>query len=63
MEQIGLWNWENEYYNLALNGYSWDVKIEIGNYSIESQGLTNVPESSMEFLKALKELTGQNCKF
>jgi hypothetical protein len=58
IEKTSLWHWKEHYDNLnILDGYSWSVKIEIGNYSIESYGSNDAPKDFKEFLNALENLT------
>jgi hypothetical protein len=68
MEEIGLWDWEEDYEKCCMvDGYSWTIKITKGPKSIDSSGMNVSPtyiigdqtKSSLEdLLDALEDLTG-----
>ena len=77
MDQISIWNWLEHYYpqNIqVLDGYYWNLKIQLGNNKIESSGSNAYPGDNGEivdmamtipfkmFLDAIENLTGLEIK-
>jgi hypothetical protein len=47
MDEIGIWDWKREYpdpYAMVIDGFKWNLKIELGDKKIESSGYNVYPE-------------------
>ena len=78
MDKIGLWNWQESYIPqnmIVLDGYHWNLRIELGDNIIESSGSNAYPgedigeivdmdksKSFKQLLNAVKKLTGVEIK-
>lgn len=68
LDEMGVWDWTEDYERCCLvDGYSWELKIEYDDYSIETEGINYGPqrvvgetiiEGIEELINAIEELTG-----
>ncbi len=68
IERLGVWNWEDSYDNLCLDGKSWSLEIEHGGRHLSCHGSNAYPgvkgtkygKNFTSFLEAISQLIGDD---
>ncbi|HMK53683.1 MAG TPA: hypothetical protein VK444_02790 [Methanobacteriaceae archaeon] len=62
VEDLGLWDWEQEYHLCCLDGTGWKIKIEYNGKEVDSVGQNHYPANFLNFFDALEELISLELK-